>query len=89
MHWFVSPVFLCGVLVRADAVDWPRCRFAAPVGIASAIRMTMGPPVFFRQQRPGYRGQPLFDLVKLRFPTTRLPTLLVSLVRHARGRMET
>jgi lipopolysaccharide/colanic/teichoic acid biosynthesis glycosyltransferase len=33
--------------------------------IALAIRVTMGSPVFFRQQRPGLRGQP-FTLLKFR-----------------------
>ena len=30
-----------------------------------AVRLTMGRPVFFRQQRPGYKGQP-FEVVKFR-----------------------
>jgi sugar transferase EpsL len=34
-------------------------------GLALAIRLTMGSPVFFRQQRPGYRGQP-FEVYKFR-----------------------
>jgi sugar transferase EpsL len=34
-------------------------------GLALAIRMTMGSPVFFRQQRPGYRGEP-FEVYKFR-----------------------
>jgi lipopolysaccharide/colanic/teichoic acid biosynthesis glycosyltransferase len=34
-------------------------------GLAAAIRFTMGPPVFFRQLRPGYKGQP-FEVVKFR-----------------------
>jgi lipopolysaccharide/colanic/teichoic acid biosynthesis glycosyltransferase len=39
----------------------------APVlgGLALAIRLTMGRPVFFRQQRPGYKGEP-FEVVKFR-----------------------
>lgn len=32
---------------------------------AAAVRITMGPPVLFRQVRPGLRGEP-FTLVKLR-----------------------
>jgi sugar transferase EpsL len=34
-------------------------------GLAAAIRLTMGSPVFFRQQRPGYKGVP-FEVVKFR-----------------------
>jgi lipopolysaccharide/colanic/teichoic acid biosynthesis glycosyltransferase len=34
-------------------------------GLAAAIRFTMGSPVFFRQLRPGYKGQP-FEVVKFR-----------------------
>ncbi|HET8872399.1 MAG TPA: sugar transferase [Gaiellaceae bacterium] len=34
-------------------------------GLAAAIRYTMGSPVFFRQLRPGYKGQP-FEVVKFR-----------------------
>jgi lipopolysaccharide/colanic/teichoic acid biosynthesis glycosyltransferase len=34
-------------------------------GLAAAIRVTMGSPVFFRQLRPGYKGQP-FEVVKFR-----------------------
>ena len=39
----------------------------APIvgGLAAAIRLTMGSPVFFRQQRPGYRGEP-FEVYKFR-----------------------
>lgn len=39
----------------------------SPVILAAAllIRIVMGPPVMFRQQRPGYRGRP-FVLVKFR-----------------------
>jgi lipopolysaccharide/colanic/teichoic acid biosynthesis glycosyltransferase len=39
----------------------------APVlgALALAIRLTMGRPIFFRQQRPGYRGEP-FEVVKFR-----------------------
>ena len=35
------------------------------IGVALAIRLTMGSPVLFRQFRPGYRAQP-FELVKFR-----------------------
>lgn len=35
------------------------------LGIALAIRITMGSPVFYRQLRPGLHGQP-FELVKFR-----------------------
>ncbi len=34
-------------------------------GLALAIRLTMGSPVLFRQQRPGYKGEP-FEVVKFR-----------------------
>jgi lipopolysaccharide/colanic/teichoic acid biosynthesis glycosyltransferase len=34
-------------------------------GLAAAIRFTMGSPIFFRQPRPGYKGQP-FEVVKFR-----------------------
>ena len=40
------------------------------VGAAAAIRVTMGSPVLFRQQRPGKDGE-LFELVKFR--TMRAP----------------
>jgi sugar transferase EpsL len=45
----------------------------APVmlGVAAAVRATMGGPVFFRQRRPGLHGE-LFELVKFR--TMRLAT---------------
>jgi sugar transferase EpsL len=33
--------------------------------LAAAIRLTMGPPVLFRQLRPGYKGRP-FEVLKLR-----------------------
>jgi sugar transferase EpsL len=33
--------------------------------LAAAIRFTMGSPVFFRQLRPGYKGEP-FEVVKFR-----------------------
>jgi lipopolysaccharide/colanic/teichoic acid biosynthesis glycosyltransferase len=33
--------------------------------LAAAIRLSMGRPVFFRQQRPGYKGEP-FEVVKFR-----------------------
>ncbi len=35
------------------------------IGLALAIRLTMGSPVLFRQVRPGYRAKP-FELVKFR-----------------------
>jgi len=35
------------------------------MGLALAVRLTMGAPVFFRQQRPGLRGRP-FQVVKFR-----------------------
>jgi lipopolysaccharide/colanic/teichoic acid biosynthesis glycosyltransferase len=40
---------------------------AAPLmlGVAGAIRATMGPPVLFRQRRPGLGGEP-FTLLKFR-----------------------
>jgi sugar transferase EpsL len=34
-------------------------------GLAAAIRLTMGSPVFFRQLRPGFKGQP-FEVLKFR-----------------------
>jgi sugar transferase EpsL len=34
-------------------------------GLAAAIRLTMGSPVFFRQLRPGYKGRP-FEVLKFR-----------------------
>jgi lipopolysaccharide/colanic/teichoic acid biosynthesis glycosyltransferase len=34
-------------------------------GLAAAIRLTMGKPVFFKQERPGYKGEP-FEVVKFR-----------------------
>jgi sugar transferase EpsL len=34
-------------------------------GLAAAVRLTMGSPVFFRQLRPGYQGRP-FEVVKFR-----------------------
>lgn len=47
---------------------------AAPVWVpvlaivAAAVRLRIGAPVFFRQERPGLRGQP-FELVKFRSMT--------------------
>jgi sugar transferase EpsL len=42
----------------------------APVlgALAAAVRWTMGSPVFFRQLRPGYRGEP-FEVYKFRTMT--------------------
>jgi lipopolysaccharide/colanic/teichoic acid biosynthesis glycosyltransferase len=39
----------------------------APIlgALALAIRLTMGRPIFFRQRRPGYKGEP-FEVVKFR-----------------------
>ncbi len=34
-------------------------------GLAVAIRLRMGRPIFFRQQRPGYKGEP-FEVYKFR-----------------------
>lgn len=34
-------------------------------GLALAVRLTMGSPVFFHQQRPGYKGKP-FEVYKFR-----------------------
>jgi lipopolysaccharide/colanic/teichoic acid biosynthesis glycosyltransferase len=40
--------------------------FAPILGaLAAAIRLTMGSPIFFRQLRPGYKGEP-FEVVKFR-----------------------
>jgi sugar transferase EpsL len=36
--------------------------------LAAAVRLTMGRPVFFRQQRPGYKGRP-FEVYKFRTMT--------------------
>jgi hypothetical protein len=38
-HWFVVPVWLCGVLIGADAVDWFRARLSLfdPAGIIGLI----------------------------------------------------
>jgi lipopolysaccharide/colanic/teichoic acid biosynthesis glycosyltransferase len=49
------------------AVAAPAAVVAAPVvvGCAFAVAATMGRPVFFRQSRPGLRGEP-FDIVKMR-----------------------
>jgi len=41
--------------------------------VALAIRLTMGSPVLFRQERPGYLGQP-FELVKFRTMRNLPPT---------------
>ena len=38
--------------------------------ISGLILLTMGPPVFFVQQRPGFRGKP-FNIYKLRTMTTK------------------
>ncbi|HEY6584635.1 MAG TPA: sugar transferase, partial [Gaiellaceae bacterium] len=53
------------------ALDFVGATFLAVVlspilaGLAAAIRLTMGSPVFFRQLRPGYKGEP-FEVVKFR-----------------------
>jgi sugar transferase EpsL len=53
------------------AVDFVGATFLAVVlspvlaGLAAAIRFTMGSPVFFKQQRPGYKGEP-FEVFKFR-----------------------
>ena len=49
------------------AVAVPAAAVAAPVvvGCAVAVAATMGRPVFFRQRRPGLRGEP-FDIIKMR-----------------------
>lgn len=49
------------------AIAVPLLIVAAPVIaiIAGLIRLTMGPPVLFRQARAGWHGQP-FDVVKFR-----------------------
>ena len=41
---------------------------AGSVGHRALVRLLQGPPVFFRQTRPGYRGRP-FQLVKFRSMT--------------------
>lgn len=35
------------------------------LGLAAAVRLSMGAPVFYRQRRPGFRGEP-FTLLKFR-----------------------
>ncbi len=47
----VCPVFLVSLPIQAV--------------VALAVRLSMGRPVLFRQQRPGLRGEP-FDMVKFR-----------------------
>lgn len=49
------------------ALAGPAFVLSLPVQAATAlaVRLTMGPPVFFRQQRPGLHGEP-FEMVKLR-----------------------
>ncbi len=43
--------------------------FSPPLLIAAlAVLLTMGPPVLFRQPRPGYKGEP-FELMKFRTMT--------------------
>lgn len=39
VHWFVVPVWMCGVLVAADAVDWFRGRLNVfdPIGIVGLV----------------------------------------------------
>lgn len=39
VHWFVVPIWLCGVLVAADAVDWFRGRLNVfdPIGIVGLL----------------------------------------------------
>jgi hypothetical protein len=39
IHWFVIPVYLCGVLVATDAIDWLRGRVALfdPVGLVGLL----------------------------------------------------
>lgn len=41
------------------------------VGVSVAIRVAMGPPILFRQVRPGYLGKPF---TMLKFRTMRLPS---------------
>ena len=49
------------------ALAGPAFVLSLPVQAATAlaVRLTMGRPVFFRQQRPGLHGEP-FEMVKLR-----------------------
>jgi lipopolysaccharide/colanic/teichoic acid biosynthesis glycosyltransferase len=53
--------------------------FLAPLltGLALVVRLNMGPPVLFRQLRPGLRGKP-FLLLKFR---------TMNLIRDAQGRL--
>jgi lipopolysaccharide/colanic/teichoic acid biosynthesis glycosyltransferase len=39
--------------------------FAVAAAVALAVRLKLGPPVLFRQRRPGLHGEP-FDLLKFR-----------------------
>jgi sugar transferase EpsL len=57
----------------------------APVmlGVALAIRLTMGPPVLFRQLRPGLHEAP-FELVKFRTMHKPLPASAVPAIGQAR-----
>ena len=50
-------------LIGASILSVVLAPLLAALGLA--IRVTMGRPIFFRQQRPGYKGQP-FEVVKFR-----------------------
>src|SRR5690606_3976720 len=41
LHWFILPVWACGVLVGTDAFDWARGRVAMfdPVGVIGVLGM--------------------------------------------------
>jgi sugar transferase EpsL len=50
-------------LIGASILSVVLAPLLAALGLA--IRLTMGRPIFFRQQRPGYKGRP-FEVVKFR-----------------------
>ncbi len=53
----IFDLVFCGLLLVLAAIPM--------IVIAMLVRTTMGPPVFFRQKRPGYRARP-FVLLKFR-----------------------
>ncbi len=67
----VSAYSLFGKRALDLAVAVPAIVMAAPViaAAALAVRVTIGAPVLFRQQRPGLHGRP-FQVVKMRTMTT-------------------
>lgn len=63
MSWYLRSGKRWGDL----AIVVPGLVLCSPVllGVAAAVRLTMGAPVLFRQQRPGLHGRP-FELLKFR-----------------------